>query len=105
MNAWLLILVMAVVTFAIRALPFIILRRNTPAYISYLGKVLPAAVIGMLVVYCIKDVEVRAFPYGIPELLSIICVILIHIWKRNTVLSIFGGTVIYMAVLNMINMI
>ena len=90
--------VSAVVTALLRFLPFLLLRKGhkTPAIITYLGKVLPCAIMGMLVVYCMKDVTVTAWPHGIPELLGCVIVALLHIWRRNTLLSIGVGTVVYM---------
>ena len=92
------ILVAALVTAATRFLPFLIFGngKKTPDIIVYLGKVLPYAIIGMLVVYCMKDVSFLSAPHGIPELLGCIIVALLHIWKRNTLLSIGVGTVSYM---------
>ena len=97
-RALVMILIMAAVTILLRALPFILFPDNkkTPDYILYLGKVLPFAIIGMLVVYCLKDVSVLSFPYGLPELISTAAIVLVHIWKRSTLLSIGGGTVLYM---------
>ncbi|MDO5541281.1 MAG: branched-chain amino acid transporter permease [Eubacteriales bacterium] len=97
-QAIILILIMTVITFFIRALPFILFPGNkkTPDYILYLGKVLPFAIIGMLVVYCLKDVSVTTAPFGIPELIAVFSIVLVHVWKRNTLLSIGGGTLLYM---------
>lgn len=64
--------------------------------VRYLGKVLPPAVIGMLVIYCLKEVQLTAYPYGIPEAVSVAAVVLLHLWKRNNLLSIGAGTVLYM---------
>lgn len=64
--------------------------------VQYLGKVLPPAVIGMLVVYCFKSMRLTAFPFGLPELIAGAVVVLLHIWKRNNLLSIGVGTVLYM---------
>ncbi len=93
-----LVAIMALVTFIIRALPFLLFggKRKTPPYILYLGNVLPAAIMGMLVVYCLKDTVLTAHPYGIPEMLASAGVIALHVWKRNSLLSILGGTVLYM---------
>lgn len=90
--------VAAVVTAALRFAPFLIFGKGkqTPPLVTYLGKVLPYAIMGMLVVYCLKDVHVTAAPYGIPELLGCLIVAGLHIWKRNTLLSIAVGTVSYM---------
>ena len=96
--ASLLVGIMAVCTVLLRALPFLIWggKRKTPAYILYLGKVLPAAIIGMLVVYCLKDTVITAAPYGLPELLGTAGVVGLQVWKRNSLISILGGTVFYM---------
>lgn len=92
-----LIIVMALVTMMIRFLPFFIFNGNsTPKFISYLGKYLPYSIMAMLVVYCVKDVSVTNKPYGIPELIAIGVVAILHIVKRNTLLSIVCGTVCYM---------
>ena len=90
--------VSAVVTALLRFVPFLIFRKGgrTPALVTYLGKVLPCAIMGMLVVYCMKDVQLTGWPHGIPELLGCAAVVLLHIWKRNTLLSIAAGTVSYM---------
>lgn len=97
-QALLMILIMAGITFFIRVLPFVLFPGNkkTPSYILYLGKVLPYAIIGMLVVYCLKDVSLSAAPFGLPELVAALAIIAVHVWKRNTLLSIGGGTVFYM---------
>ncbi len=81
-----------------RFLPFLIFPagKQTPKYVQYLGRVLPAAVFGLLVIYCLKDVSVFTGSHGIPELISIILVIPLHVWKRQMLLSIAGGTVCYM---------
>ncbi|MBQ7000959.1 MAG: branched-chain amino acid transporter permease [Oscillospiraceae bacterium] len=92
------IAVMTLVTAALRFLPFWIFgeNRKTPPLIAYLGQVLPYATMGMLVVYCLKGVNLTAAPFGIPELLGCAVVAGLHIWKRNTLLSIGAGTVCYM---------
>ena len=88
----------ALVTAALRFLPFLIFRNSTkmPAFLTYLGKVLPYAIMGMLVVYCLKGIQLTAAPFGIPELLSCLVVAALHLWKRNTLLSIGLGTAFYM---------
>ena len=91
-----LILVMAGVTALLRFLPFLVFRKHTPPYIAYLGRVLPPALIGMLVIYCFKDVSFAAAPHGLPELIAAACVVVLHVWKRNSLISILGGTGIYM---------
>ena len=81
-----------------RFLPFLLFPagRPTPKYVQYLGKVLPAAVFGLLVVYSLKDVSILTGSHGIPELISIVLVIVLHVWKRQMLLSIAGGMVCYM---------
>lgn len=98
------IAVMTLVTAATRFLPFLIFgeHRKTPKLITYLGKVLPCAIMGMLVVYCLKEVSVLTFPYGLPELLGIVMVAALHLWKRNSLLSIGVGTVFYMVLVQVI---
>ena len=88
-------------TMATRYLPFLIFKENkkTPEYIQYLGKFLPSAVFGMLVIYCLKNVEVLHGTHGIPEGISILVTAVLHIWKKNMFLSIAGGTICYMLIL------
>ena len=87
-----------------RFLPFLIFPagKQTPKYVQYLGKVLPAAVFGLLVIYCLKDVSIFTGSRGIPELLAIALVIGLHLWKRQMLLSIAGGTIFYMALVQFI---
>lgn len=81
-----------------RFLPFLLFPADKPMpkYIQYLGKVLPSAVFGLLVVYCLKNVSLFEGSCGIPELVSIFVVVLLHLWKRQMLLSIAGGTICYM---------
>ena len=104
MHAVLTIAVCALVTAALRFLPFLIFgeNRKTPPVIAYLGQVLPFAIMGMLVVYCLKDVDLTAMPFGIPEAIGCTVVAGLHIWKRNTLLSIGAGTVCYMLLVQLI---
>ena len=99
-----LIAVTALVIAATRFLPFLIFgeKKETPPLITYLGQVLPFAIMGMLVVYCLKEVTPLAYPYGIPELLGIAFVALLHLWKRNSLLSIGAGTVFYMILVQVV---
>ncbi|AJO18382.1 MULTISPECIES: branched-chain amino acid transporter permease [Bacillus] len=85
-------------TMLTRFLPFMIFPSDkpTPTYVQYLGKVLPSAVIGLLIVYCFKDVSLLSGSRGIPELIGAAAVALLHFWKKNMLLSIAGGTIIYM---------
>ena len=97
LRVLILILVMAAVTIILRALPFIVLNgKETPEYITYLGKYLPYSIIAMLVVYCVKGVSLVKGSHSIPELIAIAVVAMLHVWKRNTLLSIVTGTILYM---------
>ena len=98
LHAVLLVAVVTLVTILLRFLPFWIFGENstTPPLIAHLGQVLPFAIMGMLVVYCLKDMTITSAPFGIPELIGCALVALLHIWKRNTLLSIGAGTVCYM---------
>ena len=104
-NAYsiLLIAVISLVTMLLRFLPLWIFGngQQTPAIIQYLGKVLPYAIMGMLVVFCLKGVTFISAPYGLPELIACGVVVGLHIWKRNTAVSIVGGTVVYMLLVQM----
>lgn len=97
-QSLIIILAISFTTFLTRLIPFILFpaKKETPKYIIYLGNVLPFAIIGMLIIYSLKGVSVISFPFGLPELISIAIIIVIHLWKNNTLLSIGGGTVIYM---------
>ena len=87
-----------------RWLPFWLFpeSREPPPVVTYLGRVLPAAVMGLLVVYCLKNVTWTASPHGVPELLAILAVVLLHRWKGNVLLSIAGGTALYMALVQLV---
>lgn len=100
------IMVIALCAFATiltRFLPFIIFRADkpTPKYIQYLGKALPSAVFAMLVVYCLKNVNILTGTHGMPELLGILVVVLLHLWRKQWLLSIAGGTVFYMVLIQL----
>lgn len=81
-----------------RFLPFVLFPDNKQRhpYITYLGKVLPYSVIGLLVVYCLKDVSFMVPSFWLPKAIAIICIVFLHSWKENVLLSIGAGTVIYM---------
>ena len=95
---WMMIAVIALVTAATRFTPFIIFNGNkkTPKLIEKLGKSLPFAIMGMLVVYCLKGVSFKEMAGFMPSLMACAVVVLLHLWKRNTLLSIICGTVCYM---------
>ena len=96
--SFLIIVLVALTTFATRVTPFLIFPKGKeiPKTIQYLGKVLTPAIIGMLVVYCLKNTPVIAAPHGLPEAIAIVLTILLHLWKRKMIFSIAAGTVCYM---------
>lgn len=98
LNILLVIAVVSGITILIRFAPFIIFDRgNTlPSWIEYLGKILPPAVMSVLLVYCLRGIDITSGNYGLPELISVAVVVLLHVWKRNTLLSIGVGTALYM---------
>ena len=98
------VLVVAAGTMLTRFLPFLLFPagRPTPKYIQYLGRVLPAAVFGMLVVYCLKNVSLLSGSHGVPEAIAIAVVAALHLWKKQTLLSIAGGTVCYMLLVQLV---
>lgn len=98
------ILMVILGTMLTRFIPFLLFPADkpTPKYIQYLGNVLPAAVFGLLVVYCLKDVHIFSGSHGLPELIAIAFVIVLHRWKRQMLLSIAGGTICYMLLVQLI---
>ncbi len=92
------ILMCSLGTMLTRFLPFIIFKDNkpTPEYIKYLGKALPEAVFGMLVVYCFKNVNIMVSTHGIPEAIAVVVTVGLHLWRKNMLISIAGGTIFYM---------
>lgn len=105
-NAHMLITItlIALTTIALRFLPFWIFppSKQPPALITYLGKVLPRAAIALLVVYAVKDVSIVTSPHGIPELVAILAIVVVHVFKRNTLLSIATGTLLYMMLVQLV---
>lgn len=95
------IAVTAICTFSTRLIPFALFgtRDKPPAIVSYLGKVLPPAVMAILIIYCLKDVDFNSANSIMPQLISIAVVVLLHLWKRNNLLSIGVGTVCYMVLI------
>lgn len=98
------IAICALGTMLTRFLPFVIFseKRPTPPYIQYLGKALPSAIFAMLVVYCLKDVQVLAGNHGLPEFIAIALTVGLHLWRRQMLLSIAGGCACYMLLLHYI---
>ena len=91
-------------TMLTRFLPFLVFPSDkpTPKFVQYLGKVLPPAIFGLLVIYCLKSVDVLSGTHGIPELIAILVVVALHLWKRQMILSIAGGTICYMLLIQLI---
>lgn len=98
MHSVILIVVIAGVTMLLRFLPFAVFsgKHKVPDYILYLGNVLPYAIIGMLIVYCLRNVQITVMSDWLPSLIAVAVVVGLHIWKRNTILSIVSGTLLYM---------
>ncbi len=93
----------AAVTVALRALPFLFFRgRTPPKLLRDMGLLLPPAILAVLVVYCLKEVAPLAWPHGLPELIAIAVVVGLHLWRRNTLLSILGGTAVYMVLIQLV---
>lgn len=95
-HSLLIVLVIALVTIALRFLPFIVFKKSIPSAVCFLGEVLPYAIMGMLVVYCLKSVSFISGSYGVPEIISVLTIVILHKWKHNTLLSILLGTICYM---------
>ena len=104
MHTWLIVAVIAFVTILLRFLPFLIFRgnRKTPAIIEKLGRILPYAIMGMLVVYCLKDISFADAGGFLPQLIACIVVAVLYVWRKNTLLSIVCGTVCYMLLVQLV---
>ena len=91
-------------TMATRFLPFLVFRSDkpTPKYVQYLGKMLPGAIFAMLIVYCLRNVNVTQFSWGLPELIAGAVTVALHLWKRKMLLSIAAGTVVYMVLVQVV---
>ena len=101
-HSAILVAVMSLVTILLRFLPFLVFRKKVPPCITYLGRVLPPAIIGMLVIYCLKDTVITSAPFGLPELIAGVMVVLLQAWKRNALLSILCGTIVYMLLIQLV---
>jgi branched-subunit amino acid transport protein AzlD len=98
----LIIAVISIVTILIRFLPFAVFRKRTPKAVLYLGNVFPYAIMSMLVVYCLRNISFTGSTHGIPEILALLTVVILHKWKHNTLLSIVAGTAVYMLLIQMV---
>ncbi|MFG6147601.1 branched-chain amino acid transporter permease [Halobacillus sp. B23F22_1] len=96
--------IIVLMTMVTRFLPFIIFSSNkpTPDYVQYLGKVLPSAIFGFLVIYCLRDVTFFSGTHGIPEIISLTLTVMIHFWRNNMLLSIAVGTISYMVLIQLL---
>lgn len=103
-DTFVIIAVVSVCTFLTRALPFLIFKnaKQLPGHIVYLGKVLPMAIMLCLIVYCVRNTMFFEYPYGIPEIASILVVAGLHVWKRNNMISIVIGTILYMVLIQFV---
>lgn len=96
--------IIAIVTAALRFAPFLIFggKRDVPKMVGYLSNALPAAIMGMLIVYCLRNVDIMSASHGLPELFAIAVVVVLHLWRKNTILSIASGTAVYMILIQTI---
>ncbi|MEA4974049.1 MAG: AzlD domain-containing protein [Candidatus Metalachnospira sp.] len=97
-QTFVMLLAIALGAMVTRFTPFLLFpeTKEPPEVITYLGQVLPPAMIGLLVVYCLKDVSIQTSPHGIPEMIAILVILVIHKWKSNVLISIGSGTIVYM---------
>ncbi|OZG63811.1 branched-chain amino acid permease [Bifidobacterium hapali] len=107
MTMWQAVATIAVVAFGTmltRFVPFLLFpeSKEPPQFVRYLGKVLPYAMTGLLVVYSLKDVSLASGSHGIPEAIAMLAIIGLHVWKRNMLLSIAGGTILYMILVQLV---
>ena len=101
-QSLILIAIMSGITILIRFIPFLLFSKNTPKPIVYLGEVLPYSIVAMLVIYCLKDIDFSGASHGIPEIISVALVAVLHKWKHNTLLSILSGTICYMILVQIV---
>lgn len=103
-QAAVIVAALVLATVITRFLPFFLFPagKEIPRYVQYLGKTLPYATIGLLVVYCLKDVDFAGAAHGLPELIAVAVIVALHWWKGNSLLSIGVGTVLYMALVQIV---
>lgn len=103
LHGILMVAVIALVTMGLRFLPFALFRgREIPKFVAFLGKVLPFSIMGMLVIYCLRSISFASMASWLPELIAVALVAGVHVWKRNTLLSILSGTVFYMVLVQIV---
>ncbi|WP_324823092.1 branched-chain amino acid transporter permease [Sinanaerobacter sp. ZZT-01] len=100
--AFVMVAVMAAVMLGQRATPFVLFKKGTPKSIDYIGQALPPAVMAMLIIYSLKAVSLSSFPHGLPELIALAFISIVHIWKHNNLISILGGTILYMILIQVV---
>ena len=101
-HAGYIVLICGAITVMLRFLPFIAFGKRRPEFVEYLGRVLPPAVMAVLVVYCLRNVNILTGTHGLPEGLACLAVVVLHVWKRSTLLSITAGTALYMFLVQVI---
>ncbi len=103
-RSFIIIMLVALTTFATRVLPFLLFPKGKeiPKIIQYLGKVLTPAIVGMLVVYCLRNTQVLTGSHGVPEMIAVVLTAGLHLWKRNNLLSIGAGTICYMFLIQVV---
>ena len=103
-ESLIMIALVALATMLTRFLPFMMFKdgSKTPGYLTYLGKALPPAVFGMLVIYCLKGIQPLIYPYGLPELIGVVSVVALHLIFRKTLVSVIGGTAVYLILVNLV---
>lgn len=95
--------IVAIITWIMRGLPYLLFtKRQPPKVVTYLGKVLPASIMVILVVYCLRNSQFTSYPYGAAEIISVFIVVIMQLWRKNTLVSIFAGTVCYMVLIRTI---
>jgi branched-subunit amino acid transport protein AzlD len=89
--------IIAIMTWITRGLPYLLFKKkNPPQVITYLGAVLPASIMVILVIYCLRNIQFMEYPYGAAELISIVLVVIMQLWRKNLIISVFAGTICYM---------
>ncbi len=101
-HAGYIVLISGVVTVMLRVLPFVAFGKRRPECVEYLGRVLPPAVMGMLAVYCLRGADIFEGSHGLPEVIACVVVVMLHVWRRNTLLTIAAGTGVYMFLVQVI---
>lgn len=86
-----------ILLFLLRAFPFLVFsKKDPPAIIRFIEKYIPSMIIAILIVYCLKDIQFASAPFGLPSIVGIAATVGLHLWRNNAMVSIFGGTIIYM---------